>query len=277
MTFGRQEVVHRVLHFPNNFGDLPDKDFKRALTDVLLQFWSNEREGVRHLPGGNGIGDLGVLLQYDAAGHLLAEDGGQTKGRKPPAKASAAAGGGRGLPPPSSAASKKGAAAQGAKAVPPPGYDVRGQKLLSEADFKSHNDLPLARIKRIMKSDEDVRMISAEAPIVFAKACELFILELTVRSYVWSERRNGEQVNAQVAQDLGIPIERCRRAPAAGDGGRVVVDASKLGLDRDALALAQAQAADKIALAGGGGFRKEDVQNCIRQTPVYDFLAGCLL
>ena len=38
-----------------------------------------------------------------------------------------------------------------------------------------------------MKSDEDVRMISAEAPIVFAKACELFILELTIRSYAYSE------------------------------------------------------------------------------------------
>jgi hypothetical protein len=34
----------------------------------------------------------------------------------------------------------------------------------TEQDFKNHNDLPLARIKRIMKSDEDVRMISAEAP-----------------------------------------------------------------------------------------------------------------
>lgn len=31
-------------------------------------------------------------------------------------------------------------------------------------DFKPSNDLPLARIKRIMKSDEDVRMIAAEAP-----------------------------------------------------------------------------------------------------------------
>lgn len=30
--------------------------------------------------------------------------------------------------------------------------------------------------RRIMKSDEDVRMISAEAPILFAKACEMFIL-----------------------------------------------------------------------------------------------------
>ncbi len=34
----------------------------------------------------------------------------------------------------------------------------------TEQDFKNYNDLPLARIKRIMKSDEDVRMISAEAP-----------------------------------------------------------------------------------------------------------------
>lgn len=56
------------------------------------------------------------------------------------------------------------------------------------SDFKNHNDLPLARIKRIMKSDEDVRMISAEAPVLFAKACEMFILELTLRSWSYSER-----------------------------------------------------------------------------------------
>jgi Histone-like transcription factor (CBF/NF-Y) and archaeal histone len=35
-----------------------------------------------------------------------------------------------------------------------------------------------------MKSDEDVRMISAEAPVLFAKACEMFILELTHRCAV---------------------------------------------------------------------------------------------
>ena len=39
--------------------------------------------------------------------------------------------------------------------------------------------MPLARIKKIMKSDEDVRMISAEAPILFALACRLFITEIT--------------------------------------------------------------------------------------------------
>jgi len=57
----------------------------------------------------------------------------------------------------------------------------------TEQNFKNHNDLPLARIKRIMKSDEDVRMISAEAPVLFAKACEMFILELTLRSWAYSE------------------------------------------------------------------------------------------
>ena len=53
--------------------------------------------------------------------------------------------------------------------------------LLCAIDYKNHNDLPLARIKRIMKSDEDVRMISAEAPVLFAKACELFILDMALR------------------------------------------------------------------------------------------------
>ncbi|KAI8466227.1 MAG: histone-fold-containing protein [Monoraphidium minutum] len=55
------------------------------------------------------------------------------------------------------------------------------------AEFKNHQ-LPLARIKKIMKSDEDVRMISAEAPVLFAKACELFILELSLKAWLHAER-----------------------------------------------------------------------------------------
>lgn len=54
------------------------------------------------------------------------------------------------------------------------------------SEFKSHQ-LPLARIKKIMKSDEDVRMIASEAPLLFAKACEFFILELTQRAWALSE------------------------------------------------------------------------------------------
>ncbi|XP_068644038.1 nuclear transcription factor Y subunit C-1-like isoform X2 [Aristolochia californica] len=54
------------------------------------------------------------------------------------------------------------------------------------AEVKQHQ-LPLARIKRVMKSDEEVKMISADAPVLFAKACELFILELTLRSWLHTE------------------------------------------------------------------------------------------
>ena len=78
-------------------------------------------------------------------------------------------------------------------------------EISTEQDFKNHNDLPLARyhhhhhhhhhyhhhhhrIKRIMKSDEEVRMISAEAPVLFAKACELFILELSLRGWGAAEK-----------------------------------------------------------------------------------------
>ena len=66
--------------------------------------------------------------------------------------------------------------------------DVEALTLSTEQEFKTHMDLPLARIKRIMKSDEDVRMISAEAPILFAKACELFILELSLRGWGAAEK-----------------------------------------------------------------------------------------
>ncbi|KAJ3285336.1 hypothetical protein HK104_009535 [Borealophlyctis nickersoniae] len=53
-------------------------------------------------------------------------------------------------------------------------------------DFKFHQ-LPLARIKKVMKADEDVKMISAEAPLIFSKACEIFILELTMRAWIHTE------------------------------------------------------------------------------------------
>ncbi|XVF49620.1 hypothetical protein PTKIN_Ptkin04bG0028000 [Pterospermum kingtungense] len=65
-------------------------------------------------------------------------------------------------------------------------WSYQRQEIEQANDFKNHH-LPLARIKKIMKADEDVRMISAEAPILFAKACELFILELTIRSWLHAE------------------------------------------------------------------------------------------
>lgn len=55
-----------------------------------------------------------------------------------------------------------------------------------EHDFKLHQ-LPLARIKKVMKADPEVKMISAEAPILFAKGCDIFITELTMRAWMHAE------------------------------------------------------------------------------------------
>ncbi|XP_054808649.1 nuclear transcription factor Y subunit C-2-like [Prosopis cineraria] len=69
--------------------------------------------------------------------------------------------------------------------------------------------LPLARIKKIMKkSGDEVKMVSGEAPIAFAKACELFIEELTRRSWIvttHSKRRTllkDDVASAVIATDL---------------------------------------------------------------------------
>ncbi|CBY13274.1 unnamed protein product [Oikopleura dioica] len=54
-------------------------------------------------------------------------------------------------------------------------------------DHFKQQELPLARIKKIMKIDEDVRMISSEAPLLFAKAAQVFINELTLRAWIHTE------------------------------------------------------------------------------------------
>eukprot|EP00608_Synchroma_pusillum_P005074 CAMPEP_0198443252 /NCGR_PEP_ID=MMETSP1452-20131203/69998_1 /TAXON_ID=1181717 /ORGANISM="Synchroma pusillum, Strain CCMP3072" /LENGTH=153 /DNA_ID=CAMNT_0044163883 /DNA_START=47 /DNA_END=508 /DNA_ORIENTATION=+ len=97
----------------------------------------------------------------------------------------------------------------------------------TEQSYKAHNDLPLARIKRIMKSDEDVRMISAEAPVLFAKACEMFILELTLRSWNYSQRSKRrtlqkEDVSAAIRAtkifDFLVDFQEPPPPPAASSG-----------------------------------------------------------
>ncbi|GER35606.1 nuclear factor Y, partial [Striga asiatica] len=39
----------------------------------------------------------------------------------------------------------------------------------------------------VMKSDEQVKMISADTPVVFAKACEMFIMELSMRAWMHTQ------------------------------------------------------------------------------------------
>jgi len=59
------------------------------------------------------------------------------------------------------------------------------QSLNSSQIFKP--SIPLARIKKIMKMDENVKMISGEVPHLFAKAAEIFITELTLKSWIHTE------------------------------------------------------------------------------------------
>ncbi|XP_054153947.1 nuclear transcription factor Y subunit gamma-like isoform X2 [Oppia nitens] len=64
--------------------------------------------------------------------------------------------------------------------------EIDNIKNLGLNDFKNQ-ELPLARIKKIMKLDEDVKMISAEAPVLFAKAAEIFITEISLRAWIHTE------------------------------------------------------------------------------------------
>lgn len=55
-----------------------------------------------------------------------------------------------------------------------------------------------------MKADPDVKMISAEAPIVFAEACDIFIIELTMRAWIHAEENKRRTLQrSDIAAALG--------------------------------------------------------------------------
>ncbi|KAF9530891.1 histone-fold-containing protein [Crepidotus variabilis] len=67
-----------------------------------------------------------------------------------------------------------------------------------------HPPLPLARIKKVMKSDPDVKMIAADAPILFCKACEIFISEITARAFIVADSNKRRTLSrADIAKALG--------------------------------------------------------------------------
>ncbi|KAI0289789.1 histone-fold-containing protein [Multifurca ochricompacta] len=66
-----------------------------------------------------------------------------------------------------------------------------------------HPPLPLARIKKVMKSDPDVKMIAADAPILFCKACEIFIAEITARAFIVADSNKRRTLSrADIAKAL---------------------------------------------------------------------------
>ncbi|KAI0308920.1 histone-fold-containing protein [Amylostereum chailletii] len=60
-----------------------------------------------------------------------------------------------------------------------------------------HPSLPLARIKKVMKNDPDVKMIAADAPIIFCKACEIFIAEITARAFIVADSNKRRTLSRQ--------------------------------------------------------------------------------
>jgi nuclear transcription factor Y, gamma len=61
-------------------------------------------------------------------------------------------------------------------------------------EFKNHN-LPLSKIKKIMKADEDVKRIAGEVPVVFAQACEMFIQKMRGWHHTQEDERRTLQKN----------------------------------------------------------------------------------
>ncbi|KAI5191615.1 nuclear transcription factor Y, gamma [Nematocida minor] len=50
------------------------------------------------------------------------------------------------------------------------------------------NALPLARIKRLMKVEQEVSKVASEVPLLFSRITEIFIEELTLRAWQYTEK-----------------------------------------------------------------------------------------
>lgn len=86
-----------------------------------------------------------------------------------------------------------------------------------------HHELPMARIKRIMKMDDSVKscvisilfayfkMIGSEAPVLIAKACEIFIRELTL--VAWMHTEESKRRTLQVAISLFLASRKVILSP----------------------------------------------------------------
>jgi nuclear transcription factor Y gamma len=104
-------------------------------------------------------------------------------------------------------------------------------------DYKLHQ-LPLARIKKVMKADPEVKMISAEAPILFAKGCDIFITELTMRAWIHAEENKRRTLQrSDIASALAksdmfdflidiVPREEASHAKRATGQGAAAVPAA---------------------------------------------------
>ncbi|XP_058734309.1 uncharacterized protein LOC131606040 [Vicia villosa] len=82
-------------------------------------------------------------------------------------------------------------------------WENQMQEIVQTNCFSKHS-FPPTHIKRIMKMDEDVQLVSANAPVLFAKACEMFLLDVTLRS--WFHAKENKRSKLQ-KNDIAAAIE----------------------------------------------------------------------
>jgi histone H3/H4 len=75
----------------------------------------------------------------------------------------------------------------------------------SRSEMFENDAAPLARIKKIMKLNPNVCLIGSEVPVVLVKACELFMRDLTMRTWTETEERKRKTLG------LGDLETACRR------------------------------------------------------------------
>ncbi|KAL1207018.1 Nuclear transcription factor Y subunit C-10 [Cardamine amara subsp. amara] len=66
-------------------------------------------------------------------------------------------------------------------------WDKQRDQLYNFKGFNRKNHLPLTRVRKMLKSDPEVKMLSCDAPAFCSKVCEFFILELTLRAWIHTQ------------------------------------------------------------------------------------------
>ncbi|KAL3346215.1 hypothetical protein AABB24_024911 [Solanum stoloniferum] len=64
----------------------------------------------------------------------------------------------------------------------------RQKEEILRADPKRKPEMPISRIRRAMKSNDHVKMVSAHSTVLLSKAIEMFIMELTLRAWMQADQ-----------------------------------------------------------------------------------------
>ena len=71
---------------------------------------------------------------------------------------------------------------------------LRDLHTIQDSEFK-RPEIPWKTIRKIMKADEDVGLVSADAPVLMEKACEFLIMELTTKAWQHSQSEQSKVIH----------------------------------------------------------------------------------